>query len=147
VAATLQPLQTAWGSSVFHFTTDHGALPSLPRRNVLVGEDSTVHAGSVVTTVEGRRFPDTPVVIAYKPVPNAMVGTVVGSHQVGAGRLIFCQYRLCPSAARGDAAARAILADLLRWASHPRPIVRTDESRLADGRRVARYSHSWTVAR
>ncbi len=32
-------VETEWGSSVFHFTTDHGALPSLPRRNVLVAED------------------------------------------------------------------------------------------------------------
>lgn len=146
VPVVLHAVETKWGSSVFHFTTDHGAMPSLPRRNVLVGEDSTVHAHSILTEIQGRRFPETPVVIAYKPVPNAMTGTVVGSHPVGAGRLVFCQYRLCGSASAGDAAARDILSDLLAWASEARAVLQSEESQLADGRRVARYSHSWQVA-
>jgi hypothetical protein len=143
----MQPVETVWGSSVFHFTTDHGALPSLPRRNVLVAEDSTVQAHSVVTRVGDEAFPDTPVVIAYKPVPGSMTGTVVGSHAVGPGRLVFCQYRLCERAAAGDAAARAVLADLLRWASLPRPVLTAEETRLPDGRRVARYCHVRETAR
>jgi hypothetical protein len=147
VPATLFPVETEWGSSVFHFTTDHGALPSLPRRNVLVAEDSTVQARSVVTGIGDGAFPDTPVVIAYKPVPGAMTGTVVGSHQVGPGRLVFCQYRLCERAAKGDAAARALLADLVRWAARPRPLLAVQERRLGDGRRVARYSHPRVLAR
>ncbi len=147
VPVAMQTVETVWGSSVFHFTTDHGALPSLPRRNVLVAEDSTVQAHSVVTRVGDKAFPDTPVVIAYKPVPGSMTGTVVGSHPVAAGRLVFCQYRLCESAASGDAAARAVLADLLRWASLPRPILTSEEARLSDGRRVARYCHVRETAR
>jgi hypothetical protein len=114
---------------------------------VLVTEDSTIQPHSVVTRVDDGAFPDTPVVIAYNPAPDAMTGTVVGSHQVGAGRLVFCQYRLCSGAAKGDAAARAVLADLIRWASQPRPTLVAQESRLSDGRRVARYSHTPTVAR
>jgi hypothetical protein len=147
IPVRLQPVETVWGSSVFHFTTDSGAVASLSRRNVLVAEDSTVQARSVVLDIDGEPFPDTPVVIAYKPVPGALTGTVVGSHQVGAGRLIFCQYRLSRRAAEGDAAALALLADLLRWASVPRPLLEVEDARLADGRRVARYTHRWTVAR
>lgn len=147
VPLTLQAVETVWGSSVFHFTTDSGAIASLSRRNVLVAEDSSVQARSVILDIDGAPFPDTPVVIAYKPVPDALTGTVVGSHEVGAGRLIFCQYRLCGPAARGDAAALALLADLLRWASTPRPLLDVEEDTLADGRRVARYSHHWAVAR
>ncbi|CAN5703085.1 hypothetical protein BH20ACT1_BH20ACT1_00430 [soil metagenome] len=147
VPVTLHPVETEWGSSVFHFTTDHGALPSMPRRNVLVAEDSTIQARCVVARIDGAPFPDTPVVIAYKPVPGAMAGAVVGSHQVGEGRLIFCQYRLCERAAGGDGAARALLADLVRWAALPRRRLEVEESRLADGRRVARYSHTTAVAR
>jgi hypothetical protein len=145
----LHAVETEWGSSVFHFTTDHGALPSLPRRNVLVAEDSTVQARSVVARIGDGAFPETPVVIAFKPVPGAMTGTVVGSHPVGdgGGRLVFCQYRLCERAAKGDAAARALLADLVRWASCPRPRLAVEESTLSDGRRVARYRHEREVAR
>jgi hypothetical protein len=36
---------------------------------------------------------------------------------VGPGRLVTCQYRLAEPARRGDPAARAILAELLRWAA------------------------------
>ena len=147
VPVTLFAVQTEWGSSVFHFTTDHGALPSLPRRNVLVAEESTIQARSVVTSVAGEAFPETPVVIAYKPVPGAMTGTVVGSHPVGPGRVVFCQYRLVGAAARGDAAARALLADLVRWASEPRRLLGAEETELADGRHVARYRHQESVAR
>ena len=147
VPAVLHAVETEWGSSVFHFTTDHGALPSLPRRNVLVAEDSTVQARSVMARIGDAPFPDTPVVIAFKPVPGAMTGTVVGSHAVGAGRLVFCQYRLCDQAAKGDAAARALLADLVRWAGKPRSVLSVEEAALPDGRRVARYSHTQAVAR
>jgi hypothetical protein len=143
----LSAVETEWGSSVFHFTTDHGALPSLPRRNVLVAEDSTIQARSVVSSVGRVAFPDTPVVIAYKPVPGAMTGTVVGSHQVGPGRVVFCQYRLCDRARKGDAAARALLADLVRWAGEERRLLTMEEARLGDGRWVARYSHERGVAR
>ncbi len=140
---SLEPLVTAWGSTVFHFTTDNGALPCLPRRNVLVAEDSTIQATTVVASIAGERFPDTPVVIAYKPVPGAITGTIVGSHPVGAGQLIVCQYRLCERVLRGDAAARALLADLLRWASVPRPVLHRQARPMADGR--SSTSYTWTV--
>ena len=137
----LQALETAWGSTLFTFATDHGAIPSLPRRNVLVAEDSTVHASSVVASIDGGAFPDTPVVIAYKPVPGAMTGTVLGSHGVGGGRLVFCQYRLAAGAAAGDAAACALLADLVRWAASTRPVIERDVLVKDDGRRL--YSYYW----
>lgn len=147
VPVRLFAVETEWGSSVFHFTTDHGALPSLPRRNLLVAEDSTVQARSVVTEVAGAEFPEVPVVIAYKPVPGAMTGTIIGSHPVGAGRVVLCQYRVCASAADGDAAALAILVDLVRWATEGRRDLDVERTALGDGRRVSRYRHRPVVAR
>jgi hypothetical protein len=144
VPVDLTTVVTAWGSTVFHFTTDHGALPSLPRRNLLVAEDSTVQATSVVRAVGDAAFPDTPVVLAFKPVPSAMAGTIVGATDVGPGRLVFCQYRLTQRAAQGDAAARALLADLLRWAAKPRRVMHKEEYVKADGRRATAYR--WTSA-
>jgi hypothetical protein len=143
----LQALETVWGSTLFTFTTDHGAIPSLPRHNVLVAEDSTVQASSVVSSIAGRPFPDTPVVIAYKPVPGAMTGTVLGSHPVGRGRLAFCQYRLAAGAASGDAAACGILADLLRWAAVPRPVIERDVIEKDDGRQLHNFYWLEEVAR
>jgi hypothetical protein len=133
----LDTLTTLWGSTIFKFTTDHGAIPSLPRRAVLVAEDSTVESASAVSVVDGRPFPETPVVIAYKPVPGALTGTLVGSHPVGPGRLVFCQYRLTDRAAAGDAAACAILGDVLRWAAEPRPVMRREASN-------GLLTYSWT---
>ncbi|HEX2148748.1 MAG TPA: glycoside hydrolase family 2 TIM barrel-domain containing protein, partial [Actinomycetota bacterium] len=114
VPIVLKPLATAWGSSIFRFTNDEGWIPSLPRRNVLTAEDSSIHPGSVVVTIDGKPFPDRPAVIAYKPAPDALTGTLIGSTSVGPGRLIFCQYRVCEQAVSGDAAACAVLADVLR---------------------------------
>jgi hypothetical protein len=140
VATTIEAVETAWGSSVFHFTTDEGVLPSFPRRNVLVAEESTIQARSVVTGVQGEPFPTQPVVIAYKPVPGALTGTVVGSHRVGAGRLLLCQYRLAERSLAGDAAARALLADLVEWATDPPdPLLRRTVTK-ADGRSLTFYS-------
>jgi hypothetical protein len=147
VAVTLQAVATAWGSSVFQFTTDSGALPSLPRRTVLVTEEVTIQAGAVVTSFGGAVLPDTPVLIAYKPVPGAMTGTVVGSTAVGPGRLVVCQYRLTAPAAAGDAAARAVLADLVRWAAVERPVLDVEEATISGDRRAGRYAHVPRVAR
>jgi hypothetical protein len=147
VPVDLQALTTVWGSTVFRFTTDHGAVPSLPRRAVLVAEDSTVQAAAVLATVDGRPFPDTPVVIAYKPVPGALTGTVLGSHSVGPGRLVCCQYRLAERAAADDGAARSLLADVLHWATDPRPVVARQASVKADGRSLVAYSWADRVAR
>jgi hypothetical protein len=106
----------------------------------LVGEDATIHAQNVVVEVDGASFPDEPAVIACKPVPNAMTGTVVGKHAVGGGHVIFCQYRLVERALARDGAARAFLADLLNWAAHPRsPLHRRDVVR-DDGRTVRLFS-------
>jgi hypothetical protein len=143
IPVELAALTSVWGSTAFRFSTDHGAVPSLPRRAVMVAEDSTVQAGDVLARVAGQPFPDTPVVIAYKPVPGAMTGTVLGSHAVGPGRLVFCQYRLAAAAAAGDAAACAILGDVLRWAAVPRPVMRREAMPMADGRRTL-LAYSWT---
>jgi hypothetical protein len=147
VPVQLEELTTVWGSTVFRFTTDHGAVPSLPRRSVLVAEDSTVQAVTAVASIDGKPFPDTPAVIAYKPVPGAMTGTVLGSHSVGAGRLVFCQYRLARRASNGDPAALAVLGDVLAWVTSPRPVMTEEETPKADGRRLIRYSWHEEVAR
>jgi hypothetical protein len=87
------------------------------------------------------------VVIAYKPVPGAMTGTVLGSHTVAAGRLVMCQYRLSDRAASGDAAAAALLTEVLRWAAEPRPVLHKEESVKDDGRAMVAYSWKELVAR
>ena len=114
--AELAEVATAWGSSVFHFTCDQRALPSLPERAVLAGEDATVVPTHLLTGLGGRTWPQTTVVGAFKPVPDPLAGPVVGAEQVGSGRLVTCQYRL-PSRPPGRPAALAILGDLLRWAA------------------------------
>ena len=146
VPVELEELTTVWGSTVFRFTTDHGALPSLPRRAVLTVEDSTIQASCVVSRIGERAFPDAPVVIAYKPVPGALIGTVVGSQGVGRGRLVVCQYRLAAGAAAGDAVARALLADVLSWAGAARPVLGRETLTKDDGRRLIRYSWHAGVA-
>ncbi|MFL6239458.1 MAG: glycoside hydrolase family 2 protein [Actinomycetes bacterium] len=141
VPTELANVETAWGSSVFHFTTDSGALPSLPRRNVLVAEESTIQAHSAVVRIAGGGFPHEPVVIAYKPVPGSITGWIVGCHHVGAGRLICCQYRLARRVLEGDTAARALLADILRWAAHPREPTARLETVKPDGRSLTYYAY------
>jgi hypothetical protein len=147
VPVELEALTSVWGSTAFRFTTDSGAIPTLPRRAVLVAEDSTVQSATVVSRIDGAPFPDTPVVIAYKPVPGAMTGTVLGSHAVGPGRLVVCQYRLTGRAVSGDAAACALLTDVLRWATVPRPLMHRDDQVKDDGRRLLAYSWTDEVAR
>ena len=138
-AVELVPVETVWGSSVFHFTTDESPLSSLPRRAVLVAEDSTIQATSMAATFRGSPFPTHPVVIAYKPEPEPMTGTVVGAHAVGDGTLIVCQYRLAEPAARGDAAAAALLADLVCWAQRPQRAFARSEHATGDGRTALVY--------
>ncbi len=147
VPAVLSALGTSWGSSVFHFTTDHGGIPSLPRARVLVAEDSNIHARSVITRMGDQAFPDTPVVIAYKPVPGAVTGAVVGSHRVGSGHVVVCQFRLGDGAAKGDAAALALLADMVRWAGVPRPLLERGTITKDDGRSLTFYRRDLGTAR
>jgi Glycosyl hydrolases family 2, TIM barrel domain/Glycosyl hydrolases family 2, sugar binding domain len=116
VAVEMAEVATAWGSTVFHFTCDQRALPSLPERAVLAGEDATVVPTHLLTRVGDGTWPATTVVGAFKPVPDPLAGPVVGAGPVGPGRLVTCQYRLAEPARRGDPAALAILGDLLRWA-------------------------------
>ena len=132
-------VETMWGSSVFHFTTDDCPLASLPRRAVLVGEDSTIQAKSVFTTFDGGPFPSHPVVIAYKCEPKPMTGTIVGAHRVGRGTLIVCQYRVAERAVAGDAAATALLSDLVRWAQRPHPRFERTTTVAPDGRELHAY--------
>jgi hypothetical protein len=117
VAVEMAEVATAWGSTVFHFTCDQRALPSLPERAVLAGEDATVVPTHLLTRVGEGTWPETCVVGAFKPVPDPLAGPVVGAVTVGPGRLVTCQYRLAEPARRGDPAARAILAELLHWAA------------------------------
>ncbi|MGB9376466.1 MAG: glycoside hydrolase family 2 TIM barrel-domain containing protein [Mycobacteriales bacterium] len=140
VPVELVAVETEWGSSVYDFTTGSGALPSLPRRQLLVAEEATVQARSVIVRIAGHAFPDEPVVIAYKPVPGSITGTVVGLHHVGTGRLLLCQYRLAAGAASSDAMAAALLADLVRWAADPRPPTTAERTSKDDGRALTYYS-------
>jgi hypothetical protein len=66
---------------------------------------------------------------------------------VGAGRLVICQYRLTQRAMSGDDAACALLADVLRWATEPRPVLHKAESVKDDGRALTAYSWRELVAR
>jgi hypothetical protein len=68
-------------------------------------------------------------------------GTVVGAHRVGEGRLIVCQYRLVQPAVRGDAAARALLADVVRWAADPRTPTVGEPDKTTDGRALTFYRY------
>ncbi|HUR73866.1 MAG TPA: glycoside hydrolase family 2 TIM barrel-domain containing protein [Sporichthya sp.] len=141
VPVELAAVETEWGSSVFHFTTDTAALPSMPRRNVLAAEESTIQARSAIVALGEGRFPTEPVVIVYKPVPGSITGWVVGAHEVGPGRLICCQYRLTERALTEDAAAQALLADVVRWAADPRPPTRSRSEPMPDGRSLTYYSY------
>ncbi|MDQ1711074.1 MAG: hypothetical protein QOE45_524 [Frankiaceae bacterium] len=140
VPAEIVDVETVWGSTVFHFTTDSGSLPSLPRRAVLVAEDSTIQARAIVVRLGGEAWPDVPEVIAYKPAPNAVTGRVIGAHRVGPGRLIVCQYRLAEPALAGDPAALAVLGDLVSWAAAPRPRMVRERVTREDGRAVTFYA-------
>jgi hypothetical protein len=140
VPAEIVDVETVWGSTVFHFTTDAGSLPSLPRRAVLVAEDSTIQANAIVVRLGGEAWPDVPEVIAYKPAPNAVTGRIVGAHRVGPGRLIVCQYRLVEPARSGDAAALAVLGDLVAWAADPGPRLARERLVKDDGRAVTFYT-------
>ena len=117
VRVEMAEVATAWGSTVFHFTCDQRALPSLPERAVLAGEDATVVPTHLLTRVGESTWPETTVVGAFKPVPDPLAGPVVAAGPAGGGRLVTCQYRLAEPARRGDPAALAILGDLHRWAA------------------------------
>jgi hypothetical protein len=129
-------------SSVFYATTDSGALPSLPRRTDLAAETSSLQARAVVIRIDDQPFPTEAVVIAKQSVPGAITGTVVGRHDVGPGRLIFCQYRVSERVVvTGDAAACALLANLVRWAADPRPPTRVERVTKDDGRALTYYGY------
>jgi hypothetical protein len=115
VDVRIRPLDTRWGSSAFTFTTGRMRLAAFPEGGLLVGEDGTFHARGVVVSIDGRSFPDEPIVVRYNPMGT--LGTIVGAHPVGRGRLVFCQYRLVQPALGGDVAARSLLADLAALAT------------------------------
>ena len=140
IPAHMVAVETVWGSSVFDFTTDSALLPSFPRRNLLVAEESTVQALSVVTALDSQPFPSEPAVIAFKPVPAGIMGTVVGRHSTGGGTLVFCQYRLAAGAGAGDAAASALLADLVRAICDPAPALTQTPLETTHGRATV-YRH------
>jgi hypothetical protein len=147
VPVSIASVTTEWGSSEFHFTNDSGALPSLPRRAVLAAEDSTIQATTLVTSIAGAPFPTEPVVVGYKPPPGGGAGTVVGSQDMGPGRLVFCQYRLTERAVGGDPAAQALLADLLTWTVHPSAPLRKTAVAMPDGRALTFYDAPDSAAR
>ena len=117
VAVEMAEVATAWGSTVFHFTCDQRALPSLPERAVLAGEDATVVPTHLLTRVGEGTWPETTIVGAFKPVPDPLAGPVVGAMAVGPGRLVTCQYGW-PSRPHGATRPPGpSSASLLRWAA------------------------------
>jgi hypothetical protein len=114
---------------------------------VLVAEDSNIQATSVIADIAGKSFPETAVVVAYKPAPRAATPSWSTSAPVGAGRMLFFQYRLCDGAVGGDVAARAVLADLVRWAAQPRPVLSRARITKEDGRRLTFYTSSFEAGR
>jgi hypothetical protein len=112
--ARLKEVETRWGSTAFTFTTGDGGLSGFPDGAILIGEDATFHATAALVDLGGRAFPEQPLVIRYNP--QGTLGTLVGVQAVGAGRLVFCQYRVARRVEAGDLAARVLLADLLRIA-------------------------------
>ena len=109
----LWSVETRWGTG-FLFTTND-ALTALPPRRILAGEDAGVHARAIAIEVDGRPFPSDPLLVRYNP--RGTTGTIVGAHENGHGRLVFCQYRLAHRVLRGDPVARGLLADLVRLAA------------------------------
>ena len=124
-AATLSWLGTGWddsddagwGSSAYRFTTVTPWLASLPDATVVTIEDTTVPPRCVYTSIRGLSWPDTTALGVYKPAPNPLQGALIGEMVVGAGRLVFCQLPLTEAVVAGDAAAAALLDDLLSVAS------------------------------
>jgi hypothetical protein len=56
VPVEMAEVATAWGSTVFHFTCDQRALPALPERAMLAGEDATVVPTHLLTRVGAGRL-------------------------------------------------------------------------------------------
>jgi hypothetical protein len=121
VPAELFAVDTGWGSSVFNFTTGEGRLASLPPATVLTVEAAPVFPAAWLTRLGGEGWPPVVAVASFKPVPDAVSGTVVGALDAHGGRLVACQFRLAERAAAGDVTARALLADLLAWAAAGAP--------------------------
>jgi hypothetical protein len=115
VELELSSVDTSIGPG-FVFTTGD-TLTAFPPRRVLAGEDATIRARSVVVGINGARFPEQPLLVRHWA--RGTTGTIVGTHPVGAGRLVFCQFALAEPALEGDPVARALLADLLRIAATP----------------------------
>jgi hypothetical protein len=126
------------GSRPVRFTTGHQALTSLPRSSLLSFEDAAIMPNAVFTRLgSGPWAAD--VAVGVLAADGSLRGTVVGAHNVGAGRLIVCQLRLAEPAAAGHPGAGAVLAVLLHWAvAHPPPFRREDVT-LSDGRSMTFY--------
>ena len=137
IATRLETVPLGESTSI-RFTTDHHALASLPRHRVLSIEDAAMLPNALFTRLGNGPWADE-VAIGVLSVDGLVRGTVVGAQQVGRGRLIVCQLRLAEPAAAGHPGARALLADLLRWAVMPqRRLVREDVV-LSAGRSMSFY--------
>ena len=120
------------------FTTDEGAVPSLPRRRVLVHEDVGLEPDVLLAgpSVDAA----TVVVGALEPGPPPRRGVAVAEARVGAGRLVVCQLRLAEPAAAGDPVALAVLADLLRWVGREGAGMLREQERKDDGRSITYFT-------
>jgi hypothetical protein len=130
-------------SRLLRFTTDHHALSSLPRRRVLTVEDGSMTPTAIFTRLGIGSWASATVVGAWAPSPRLAMGTVVGAHPVGPGRLIVCQLRL----ADGGIAAVCLLSELIRWAVAPGALMAREPVTLADGRSMIFYSFGNPVDR
>ena len=137
LTARIEPI-TARQHSAVRFTTAHHALASLPRHRLLSFEDAAVRPAAVFTRVGRAPWCDE-VAVGFLALDGSMRGTVVGAHVVGVGLLIVCQLPLVQPVRAGHPGARAILADLLRWAISPRRPLTREDVVLPDGRSISFY--------
>lgn len=98
---------TEWGGTDFHFTTNSGRVFSA--NSVLTTEDYKIRPDVIFERIGESNWPAHLEVGVFKPMPRARRGSILGSIEVGNGRLFFCQYRLnetCSSASTQEIARR-----------------------------------------
>ncbi|MEV4511237.1 glycoside hydrolase family 2 TIM barrel-domain containing protein [Dactylosporangium sp. NPDC049525] len=117
VPATVKDLATEWGSLPNVFTTGEAVLSAVPPGTVVTTELLSVTAHVVYTSLDGRDWPQRPVLGVYKPLPGRLTGVIVAALPVHDGWLWLCQLPLVDAVLRDDPTAVATLADLIGAAS------------------------------
>lgn len=113
VHARAVDIATEWGSTPFLFSGSEPLLDAVPRDSVLTTELLSVVPDVVYTELDGQAWAARLLIGMHKPFPGQVQGTVVGSVDVGNGRLWVCQLPLEDAVRRDDPTASSILADLV----------------------------------